>query len=142
MTNSQLNFAGTGSSAFVAEFASSCGPNELERLVLEDFELSAKLTATAASPNDAVVVFSSYSPQQDTHPSLSFTYSPAKRTLDLALASIGLFILSPFLLIIALLIKAETPDRQSLNNGGEVFTDVHFRSGNSARCAYRRTVRP
>ena len=109
MTNSQLNFARTGASALDAEFTSSYGPNDAERLVLEDFELSAKLTATAASPNDAVVVFSSYSPQQDTHPSLSFTYSPAKRTLDLALASIGLFILSPFLLIIALLIKAETP---------------------------------
>ena len=39
---------------------------------------------------------------------VSFTYSLSKRAVDLVLASIGLFVLSPFLLVIALLIKAET----------------------------------
>jgi lipopolysaccharide/colanic/teichoic acid biosynthesis glycosyltransferase len=123
MFNSQLNFARTGAPALDAEFTSSYGPNEPERLALEDGALSAKLTGSAASsapphwisdiidrpPKDVVVAFSTnYSSKQDTH-ALSFTYSLTKRTLDLAVASIGLFILSPFLLIIALLIKAETP---------------------------------
>jgi lipopolysaccharide/colanic/teichoic acid biosynthesis glycosyltransferase len=122
MTNSQLNFVGTSGSTLSAEFTSSYGPNEPERLALEDGALSAKLTGSGASsapsswisdvidrpPKDDVVAFStSYSSKQDTH-AFPSTYSLTKRTLDLAVASIGLFILSPFLLIIALLIKAET----------------------------------
>ena len=41
----------------------------------------------------------------DTHTPAPFTYSLTKRTLDFALASIGILLLLPLLLIVALLIK-------------------------------------
>ena len=44
----------------------------------------------------------------DTHTPAPFIYSLSKRTLDLALASIGILILLPILFITALLIKVET----------------------------------
>jgi lipopolysaccharide/colanic/teichoic acid biosynthesis glycosyltransferase len=83
MTDTQLNLAPTGASALGADFTSSYEHNDAERLVLENGTLAG-------------------------HGRLSFAYSLSKRTLDFALASIGLFVLSPILLIIALLIKAET----------------------------------
>jgi lipopolysaccharide/colanic/teichoic acid biosynthesis glycosyltransferase len=124
MTSSQLNFAATGASTFRGEFTSSPDTNDTKRPMIDNGPLSATLTVSAGSSvpshwtnditdtssNDDVIVFSSYASKQDTSAPLWFTYySLTKRTLDLAFASIGLFILSPFLLIIALLIKAETP---------------------------------
>ena len=71
MTSTELNLAPTGASALGADFTSSYEHDEAARLVLED---------------------GTFAP----HAPLSFTYSLSKRTLDLVLASVGLFILSPF----------------------------------------------
>ena len=123
MTNSQPNFAWTASSALDGEFTTSYGASKAERPVIKGGSLSAKLSVSAPSSarsleNSDIVVLSSgdivvaslgsYSSKQDTHAPISFTYSLFKRTLDLVLASIGILILSPILLITALLIKAET----------------------------------
>jgi lipopolysaccharide/colanic/teichoic acid biosynthesis glycosyltransferase len=148
MTSSQLNFAGTGAPASAAEFTSSYSTNGAERPVIDNGPLSAKLTVSVASSvlahwpsgiidassNDAVVVVSSsYSSKHDTRAPLSFIHILTKRALDLVLASIGLFVLSPFLLITALLIKAETPGpavfkQRRRGLGGQTFWIWKFRT--------------
>ena len=99
MSNSRSNVWTASSpltSGLRGEFTLENVASAADRPVIDNARLSAKLTVATASSN------------QDRRAPLSFTYSLSKRALDLVLASTGLFILSPFLLVIALLIKAET----------------------------------
>jgi lipopolysaccharide/colanic/teichoic acid biosynthesis glycosyltransferase len=96
MTNTQLNFATTGTSALDPEFIAPYEPDERKQ-VFKD------------GAGDVMTIPSSYPLKHDVQARLSLIYKLTKRTLDLLLACSGLFVLSPFLLTIALLIKAETP---------------------------------
>jgi lipopolysaccharide/colanic/teichoic acid biosynthesis glycosyltransferase len=96
MTTSQLNLATTGASTLGGEFTAPYEPNKREQLVFED------------SAGNVAVVPSDNPLKKDAHAPLSLTYKLTKRALDLILGSIGLFVLSPFLLLIALLIKYES----------------------------------
>ena len=116
MSDLQLNFPRTGASSLSGEFT-----NAVERRVLKSGTQSAKLANVASSvpslgttditdlsPNDEVAFWSSDLSREVAGASVTLTYSVTKRTLDVALASIGILFLSPILLITALLIKAET----------------------------------
>ncbi|HZT44239.1 MAG TPA: exopolysaccharide biosynthesis polyprenyl glycosylphosphotransferase [Chthonomonadaceae bacterium] len=89
---------------------------------------------TAARPAvPEVVEWMSPSLQRRTIPIRSISYAPAKRSLDVALALLGLLVCAPLFVLIALMVKRSSRGpvifkQTRVGQGGRLFTCYKFRS--------------